>query len=156
MVGIDVGPVLKVEESAVTRGQGQGLTHIQGQAGRFAQSALCLCVGVGNWESFGVGEGGERSGLLISSTSQTVDGHGVLATAHWVLGFWKFLGRTWWGRSQQLRDVTRLAPPWPQGCPAYTLQMWRAVRALTLRRRSRESKWRLQTLKCEEVGLSWW
>lgn len=46
-----------------------------------------------------------------------MDGHGALATAHWVLGFCKFQGRTWWGRSQQLREVTMLALPWPQGCP---------------------------------------
>lgn len=37
--------------------------------------------------------GEERSGLLISSTSHTVDGHRVLAIAHLVLGFWKFLKR---------------------------------------------------------------
>lgn len=95
--------------------------------------------------------GGERSGLLISSTSHTVD---VLAVAHLVLGFWKFLGRVWWGRSEQLREVTRLALPWSQRCAAHTLQMQRAVRALTLGRRSRKSKWRPQVLKCEELEFA--
>lgn len=77
--------------------------------------------------------GGERSGLLESSTSHTVDGHTLIATAHLVIGFWKSRKDVGVGQEPDIQKVSRLALPWLKGVQ-HTLCKFRADKALTLGR----------------------